>query len=312
MLQGIKTVPPPNVELLMRLLIAGWQGQLARALVEAAPGAHDIEALAIGRPALDLCEPASITRAMTDFRPDVIINTAAFTAVDKAESEPDAAFALNRDGARMLAEAANRRGSAIIHVSTDYVFDGSKPTPYVEEDPTGPLNVYGRSKLAGEAAVRAANPRHAIIRTSWVHSSSGTNFVRTMLRAAGDRKMLRVVDDQIGNPTYAPHLASAILDVARRITGAAADAGVWGTYHAAGTGSVTWCGLAREVFRLSALSGGPTATVEAITTADYPTPARRPANSQLDCRKLSGTFAVALPAWESGVAEGLARILANR
>ena len=175
----------------MRLLIAGWQGQLARALVEIAPGAADIDALAIGRPALDLCEPASITRAMTDFRPDVIINTAAYTAVDKAESEPDAACALNRDGARMLAEAAYKRGAAIIHVSTDYVFDGAKPTPYLEDDPTGPLNVYGRSKLAGEIAVRAANPRHVIVRTSWVHSAVGANFVRTMLRLGAERPSLR-------------------------------------------------------------------------------------------------------------------------
>jgi dTDP-4-dehydrorhamnose reductase len=293
----------------MRILIAGWQGQLARALVEIAPGAPDVEALAVGRPALDICEPGSITRAMTDFGPDVIVNAAAYTAVDKAESEPDAAFALNRDGPRMLAEAARKRGAVIIHVSTDYVFDGTKPTPYVEEDPVAPLGVYGRSKLEGEMAVRAANPRHLILRTAWVHSGGGNNFVRTMLRLAGDRPRLRVVDDQIGTPTYAPHLAEAILGLARQAVARPDDDPAWGTYHAAGRGAVTWCGLAREAMRVSALAGGPTAEVDAITTADYPTPARRPANSRLDCGRLQRTFGVALPDWEAGVAAGVARLL---
>lgn len=294
----------------MRLLIAGWQGQLARALVEIAPGHPDIEALAIGRPALDLCEPASITRAMTDFRPDVIINTAAYTAVDKAETEPDAAFALNRDGARLLAEAAHRRGAAIIHVSTDYVFDGAKPTPYLEDDATAPLNVYGRSKLEGELAVRAANPRHAIVRTAWVHSPGGANFVRTMLRLAADRKTLRVVDDQIGSPTYAPHLAMAIIALAGSISARNAADDCWGVYHAAGAGEVSWCGLAREVFRVSAARGGPSAEVEPITTADYPTPARRPANSRLDCTRLATRFGITMPPWQAGVADGVGRLLA--
>jgi dTDP-4-dehydrorhamnose reductase len=295
----------------MRLLIAGWQGQLARALVELAPGAADIDALAIGRPALDICEAATITRAMTDFRPDVIINTAAYTAVDKAESEPDAAFALNRDGARMLAEAAAKRGAAIIHVSTDYVFDGAKPSPYVEDDPTAPLNVYGRSKLEGERAVAAANPRHVIVRTSWVHSATGANFVKSMLRLAGERPKLSVVDDQIGSPTYAPHLAEAVLGIARQIAKAPAD-NVWGVYHAAGTGTVTWCGLAREALRVSSSLGGPSVPIEAIPTSSYPTPARRPMNSRLDCSKLERVFGIELPAWETGVADGVKRLLATQ
>ncbi len=295
----------------MRLLVAGWHGQLARALVEIAPGEADVKALAVGRPALDLCEPASITRSMTDFGPDVVINTAAYTAVDKAESEPEAAFALNRDGARLLAEAAAKRGAAIIHVSTDYVFDGTKPAPYVEDDPTAPLGVYGHSKLEGENAVRSVNPRHAVVRTAWVHSPGGANFVRTMLRLAGERPRVRVVDDQIGSPTYAPHLARAILQLARNLSTASADDPRWGTYHAAGSGAVTWCGLAREVFRVSKTLGGPSAEVEAITTADYPTPARRPANSRLDCGKLRRLHAITLPDWEAGVAEGVNRLLAK-
>ncbi len=293
----------------MRLLIAGWQGQLARALVELAPGATDIDALAVGRPALDICEAATITRAMTDFRPDVIINTAAYTAVDKAETEPAAAFALNRDGARMLAEAAAKRGAAIIHVSTDYVFDGAKPSAYVEDDATAPLNVYGRSKLEGEQAVAAANPRHVIVRTSWVHSATGANFVRTMLRLAAERPKLTVVDDQIGSPTYAPHLAEAVLGIARRIA-TSPSTGSWGVYHAAGTGTVTWCGLAREALRVSSSLGGPSVPVDPIPTSAYPTPARRPMNSRLDCGRLERTFGIKLPPWESGVADGVRRLLA--
>ena len=294
----------------MRLLIAGWQGQVARALVELAPSAPEVESFAVGRPGLDLCNASTITRAMTDFRPDVIINSAAYTAVDKAESEAPAALALNRDGARMLAEAAAKRGAAIIHISTDYVFDGSKPTPYVEDDPTAPLNVYGRSKLEGEQALAEANPRHVIARTSWVYSPTGANFVKTMLRLAGERKELRIVDDQIGNPTYAPHLAKALLQIARSVL--EDEPGQrWGTYHLAGSGTVSWCGFAREIFRVSATLGGPSADVAPIATADYPTPARRPANSRLDCSKAESTFGVVLPDWRAGVHDCVVRLLAR-
>ena len=302
----------------MRLLIAGWQGQVARALVEIAPAAPDITALAVGRPALDLCEPASITRAMTDFKPDVIVNTAAYTAVDLAEREPDAAFALNRDGARLLAEAAAKRGAALIHLSSDYVFDGAKSEPYVETDATAPLNVFGRSKLAGEDAVRLAAPRHVILRTSWVYSATGRNFVRTMLAKAQDVGLagapLRVVDDQAGSPTYAPHLAEAVLAVGRRIAGLdGRDEGrdLWGTYHAAGTGYASWCGLAREVFAASARTGGASASVTPIASADYPTLAARPLNARLDCSKLARMFAIRLPPWESGVHACVQRLLAQ-
>ena len=303
----------------MRLLIAGWQGQVARALAEAAPACADVEACAIGRPALDICEMKTITRALADHKPDVVINTAAYTAVDKAESEAEQAFALNRDGARMLAEAARERGAAIIHLSTDYVFDGSKKTPYVEDDPPAPASVYGRSKLEGEEAVRAANPRHVILRTAWVYSSVGSNFVKTMLRLAESRDQLGVVDDQFGNPTYAPHLAAAILEVARQITGGSnggnepaasrpGDPVPWGIYHAVGTGVTNWCELAREVFARSAALGGPVATVDGIATADYPTAAKRPANSQLDCSKLRRQFGHEQPHWKEGVKDCVTRL----
>jgi dTDP-4-dehydrorhamnose reductase len=295
----------------MRLLIAGWQGQVARALVELAPSAADIDAFAVGRPGLDLCEAATITRAVTDFKPDVVINSAAYTAVDKAESEVEAAFALNRDGARRLAEAAERRSAIIIHISTDYVFDGSKAGPYVESDPVAPLNVYGRSKLEGEEGVRATNPRHIIARTSWVFSPTGTNFVRTMLRLAGERPSLRVVDDQVGNPTYAPHLAQALLGIARQVVGRPAGDAAWGTYHLAGAGATSWCGFAREVFKASAAQGGPSAAVAPIPTSEYPTPARRPLNSRLDCAKAQSAFGVSLPDWRDGATACVAQLLAK-
>lgn len=292
----------------MRLLIAGWQGQVARALVELAPSAADVEAFAVGRPGLDLCNAATIKRAMTDVRPDVIINSAAYTAVDKAESEQEAAFALNRTGAGLLAEEAAKRGAAIIHISTDYVFDGQKSAPYVETDSVAPQSVYGRSKLQGEEAVRQVNGQHIIARTAWVYSPAGANFVKTMLRFAGERDSVRVVDDQMGNPTYAPHLAKALLDIARKVRREPRD-GQWGTYHLAGRGDVSWCGFAREVFRVSAELGGPSAEVTAITTADYPTQAARPKNSRLDCSKAEQTFGVALPDWREGVRECVTRLL---
>lgn len=292
----------------MRLLIAGWQGQLARALVEAAANRAEIKAVALGRPGLDLVRPGTIHSTLADTRPDIVINTAAYTQVDRAEQEEAAAMALNAEGARLIAEAAARRGAVIVHVSTDYVFDGTKAAPYVETDPTGPINAYGRSKLAGERAVAAANPRHLILRTAWVHSATGANFVKTMLRLGRERTEVRVVDDQVGSPTYAPHLAAAILAIAAQVRslGAAAP---WGTYHAAGTGSVSWCGLAREVFAVSARLGGPRPAVVAIPSADYPTPARRPANSRLDCGKLAASFGVRLPDWRQGVEEGVRRML---
>jgi dTDP-4-dehydrorhamnose reductase len=294
----------------MRLLIAGWQGQVARALVELAPSAADVEAFAVGRPGLDLCNAATIKRAMTDFHPDVIINSAAYTAVDKAESEQEAAFALNRTGAGLLAEEAAKRGAAIIHISTDYVFDGRKSVPYVETDAVAPQNIYGQSKLQGEQAVRQMNPEHVIARTAWVYSATGSNFVKTMLRLAGERDSLRVVDDQIGNPTYAPHLAKALLEIARKVRHAPRD-DQWGTYHLAGLGDVSWCGFAREVFRVSAELGGPSASVTPISTADYPTPAARPKNSRLDCSKAEQMFGVTLPDWREGVRECVTRLLAK-
>jgi dTDP-4-dehydrorhamnose reductase len=291
----------------MRLLIAGAQGQLARAMIELAPAAADVTAFAVGRPALDLTAPSSVLRTLADFKPDVIVNAAAYTAVDRAEQEPDAAMALNAEGPRRLAEATDRMGAALIHISTDCVFDGAKASPYVEDNATAPLSVYGRTKLMGEEAVRATAPHHIILRTSWVFSPYGANFVTRMLDLARQQSELRVVDDRVGCPTYAPHLAEAILDVARAAT-AAPHREIWGTYHGAGTGSVTWCGFAREIMRLSGAHGGPSVPVVPITSAEYPTPAIRPVNSCLDSSKLATVFGVALPPWQQGVAACIARL----
>ncbi|MEL6372969.1 MAG: dTDP-4-dehydrorhamnose reductase [Pseudomonadota bacterium] len=300
----------------MRLLIAGWQGQVARALVETAPGCADIEACAVGRPGLDICEAATITRAMADVRPDIIINSAAYTAVDQAESDVDAAFRLNRDGAGLLAQAAAQRDLPIIHISTDYVFDGAKAEPYREDDATTPASVYGHSKLAGEVAVRGANPRHIILRTAWVYSPFGKNFVKTMLNLAQSRDDLGVVADQVGSPTYAPHLSAAILEIARQVVRkgekAAFDDARWGLYHAVGHGETSWHGLAQAVFARAAHHGAKVpSSVRAIETAQYPTPAQRPANSRLDTSKLADTFDVRLPPWQEGVDACVDRLLGD-
>ncbi len=287
----------------MRLLITGSHGQVAQSLAEAGARRQDVQAMAVGRPALDLAKLPTILRTVADQRPDVVINTAAYTAVDKAESEPEQAHALNCEGARLIAEAAAQRGIPIIHLSTDYVFDGAKPAPYVETDATAPLGVYGRTKMAGEAAVIAANPKHIILRTAWVHSPFGQNFIKTMLRLAAERPELRVVSDQFGSPTYAPHLASAILDIAAAIAGQAAAP--WGIYHLAGQGETSWHGLAEHAVRAAGRTG---VTVKAITTADYPTAAPRPANSRLDSSKAKTTFGVHLPDWRAGADECVRRL----
>ncbi len=293
----------------MRILVAGSEGQLARSLRALSPP-RGTEIIAVGRPDLDLLVPSTIEAAFDAARPDLVVNAAAYTAVDKAESEPEAALAVNAAGAEALALQCATRSLPIIHVSTDYVFDGSKPSAYREADPVSPLGAYGRSKLEGERRVAAACPQHVILRTAWVFSPYGQNFVKTMLRLAESRPEISVVDDQIGSPTYAPHLAAAILEVARSL--ARPEAVTWGIYHAAGSGEATWCGLAREALGVSERLGGPTATVRAITTAEYPTPARRPANSRLDCTRLKAAFGVEMPPWREGVETCVRQLLSMR
>lgn len=295
----------------MRLLIAGWQGQIAQALSEMATARADVTACAIGRPALNICQVGSIERALGGIRPDVIINTAAYTAVDKAELEPERAFALNRDGARMLAGVAARRGIPIIHLSTDYVFNGRSASAYVEADATDPTTIYGRSKLEGEAAVQAANPMHIILRTAWVHSPFGHNFVTTIVERARDGSPLRVVSDRHGSPTYAPDLAEAILALAARVTRANDIEPAWGIYHAAGGGRASWYDVARKVL-LSSDDLGPALTrLVAIRTEEHPPGIRRPVNSELDCAKLERNFQIRLPAWQEGITACVKRLTAR-
>ena len=291
----------------MRLLITGWQGQLAQALVARSVRVGDVEACAVGRPALDLCSLPTIERAMTEVRPTLVVNAAAYTAVDAAETDEAAAHALNADGAGLIARAAAQKGVPIVHISTDYVYDGTKAGAYVETDPTNPVNAYGRSKLAGERAVAAANPQHIILRTCWVYSATGKNFVKTMLRLAEDRPEIGVVDDQIGCPTFAPHLADAILQLARGLNKAGGD-GRWGVYHAAGSGETSWYGFARAIFDETGSRGGEVPRVRPLTTAQYPTPARRPANSRLDCAKLAANFGVRQSEWRDGLRVCLAEL----
>jgi dTDP-4-dehydrorhamnose reductase len=230
----------------------------------------------------------------------LIVNAAAYTAVDKAEAEPESAWRANRDGPAQLAAWCAETGVPLIHVSTDYVFDGRKGAPYVETDPTSPTGVYGASKLAGEQAVAASGARAVVLRTSWVYAATGRNFVLTMLNAARKTGNLRVVADQRGCPTAADDLAAAILAVADRLAAGWDDA-FGGIFHAAGSGETTWHGLAEAVFARAERHGLARPAVAAITTAEYPTPARRPPDSRLDCGKLQGVFGLRLPAWHDSV-----------
>jgi dTDP-4-dehydrorhamnose reductase len=293
----------------MRLYVIGGEGQVARALREAAVGRPDIVFGSSSRAELDLLNPASIDQALDAFRPDVVINPAAYTAVDKAEAEPKLAFAINRDGAGAVAAAAAAQNAPVIHFSTDYVYDGKKTGAYVESDRVAPQGVYGQSKLAGEQAVTAAHPRHVVLRTSWVYAPFGSNFVRTMLRLAAERDRLRVVDDQVGCPTYAPDIADAVLAIAERIAGERWRPEYAGVTHLAGPDTLTWCGFAREIMRQSALHGGRSVPVDAISTADYPTPAARPANSRLSTARLAEVFDIQLQSMETSLANCLDRLL---
>ena len=292
----------------MKVMVIGKDGQLARSLLEK-QGSRSIAIEGTARPDLDFCDPASIEAAIARIAPAIVVNAAAYTAVDKAESEPDLAHAINATGAGAVAKACARHAIPIIQISTDYVYAGDKTSAYTEDDPVAPAGVYGRTKLEGERLVAAACRQHIILRTAWVYSPFGNNFVKTMLRLAASRSELGVVDDQTGCPTYAPHLADAILAVCDRILAPGNPSPSWGIYHAAGTGEATWCGFARAVFKLSSERGGPSATVRAITTAEYPTPAKRPANSRLDGTKLAKNFGVKLPDWRAGAAECVARLV---
>lgn len=292
----------------MKLAVTGTAGQVAMSLAERGRAAGH-EVILLGRPELDLAvtDEAQMRALLERAAVDAVVSAAAYTAVDRAESEPDAAFAVNAQGAGRLAGAAASLGLPLIHLSTDYVFDGSGTRGWREDDPTGPQGVYGASKLAGEAAVLAAHPRATVLRTAWVYSPFGTNFVKTMLRLAESRDEVGVVADQFGNPTSALDIADGVLALAGRDGGAPA-----GLFHMVGSGETHWAGLAEAVFAESAARGGPAARVRHIATADYPTPARRPANSRLDCSRLEREYGVRLPEWRSSLAPVIERLVTAR
>ena len=292
----------------MKLLVFGAAGQVGHDLCRRKwPDGYEITGL--GREAVDIAEREAVVAAVARERPDIVVNAAAYTAVDRAEIEPEAAAAANCAGPANLAAACRDAGMPLIHLSTDYVFDGTKSGAYREDDPVNPLGVYGASKEAGERAVRAALPEHVILRTAWVYSAHGHNFVRTMLRLGAERPVLRVVADQQGSPTSAADIAAAIAQVAQRI---AAGGASWGTYHFTGAGVVTWHGFAEAIFELAsqhrAFERRPMPRVEAITTADYPTPARRPANSVLDCNRIGEACGIVPRPWRTALAEVIREI----
>ncbi|MAM41028.1 MAG: dTDP-4-dehydrorhamnose reductase [Erythrobacter sp.] len=290
----------------MRIAVTGTAGQVVTGLLERGQAAGH-EVIAVGRPDLDLADPASIARALEAARPDVIVSAAAYTAVDKAESESDLAFAVNGAGAGAVAQTAKVLDVPVIHISTDYVFDGTLDRPYVETDPTGPTGVYGASKLAGEQAVLAAHDDSAVLRVAWVYSPFGGNFVKTMLRLAPDRDELGVVSDQVGNPTSALAIADGILQVATNMVSTSSPE-LRGIFHMTALGEASWADFAEAIFAASAARGGPSASVRHIGTADYPTPATRPANSRLDCARIATAHGVTLPDWRASLEEVMDRL----
>lgn len=282
----------------MKILVFGSGGQVGREVCRAArPGRYTI--LPLDRRVLDITDSAGVDAILTREAPDLAINLAAYTTVDRAESEPDIAWAVNCAGAAHIAAACGEKATPLIHLSTDYVFDGRKVGPYREEDAVNPLGVYGRSKEAGERAVRAALGQHVILRTAWVYGAFGANFVKTMLRLAVERPALRVVADQRGCPTAAADIAAALIVIAGHIERGEVK---WGTYHFAGDEAVSWHGFAEAIVDLAAPRLATPPQIEPITTAQYPTPARRPMNSVLDCSKISETFGISSSPWRRSLA----------
>lgn len=289
------------------ILVTGGSGQLASALVAAAT----LPMCRLGRPVFDFDRPESIGAAFHQANPWLVVNAAAYTAVDAAEQDEAAAYRANRDGPAELARLCEAAGIPLIHLSTDYVFDGNKGEPYVETDQVAPQCVYGASKLAGENAVLDSGARAVVLRTSWVYAPTGRNFVRTMLTLGKTRDRLTVVADQKGCPTTAQDLAAAILEIAARIAASGWQDPFGGVFHAAGTGWTTWYGLATAAFAEAARHGAPVPRVDPITTADWPTPAKRPADSRLDCTKLATVFGVRLPEWRPSLARTIDAIFAE-
>ena len=292
------------------ILVTGGSGQLAWAL-DASAQAHGIPILRVGRPQFDFERPESIAAIFAAVAPSLVVNTASYTAVDAAESDVVAATIANQHGPAQLARLCERTGISLIHLSTDYVFDGTKGAPYEETDQTAPLGIYGATKLEGEHLVLAHCSRSIVLRTSWLYSSRGKNFVRTMLRLGCQGSQLRVVADQKGCPTSAKDLAEAIWIIVTRLRNTAWAPRYHDIYHIAGTGSASWHEFACAVFEEAERHGLSVPPVTAIATADWPTPARRPADSRLDCKKIAEVFGVCLPAWRPSLAKVVDGIFAT-
>jgi dTDP-4-dehydrorhamnose reductase len=287
----------------MKILLMGGQGQVGFELQRSLAVLGDLAVA--GRARCDLTDADAIRALMRAERPGIVVNAAAYTAVDRAESEPDQAMRVNGSAPGLLAREAEEIGALLVHYSTDYVFDGSKPGSYAEHDAVAPCNVYGCSKLAGEAEIQAAGDRHLILRTSWVYGAHGANFLKTMLRLMGERDVLNVVADQTGAPTGAALIADVTAHLLAQYLGANGAGYPYGLYHLAAGGETTWHGYARLIAQEALDAGLPLRakpdTVRPIATSDYPLPARRPANSRLDTGKLQSAFGLRLPSWEDGV-----------
>ena len=297
----------------MKILLLGKNGQVGWELQRSLAPLGELVALDFDSPgplSADFSRPESLAATVQAVAPDVIVNAAAHTAVDKAETEPDLARAINATAPGVLAREAAARGAWLVHYSTDYVFDGSGHAPRDEDAPTGPLSVYGRTKLEGEQAVRASGCRHLILRTSWVYGARGGNFARTMLKLAQEHEALRVVDDQIGAPTGADLLADL---TAHMLRAARADASLAGTYHAVASGETSWHGYACHVIAFARAAGlavkVATEAIEAVPTTAFPLPAPRPLNSRLSTRKLQERFGLVLPDWRQGIERMLTEVL---
>lgn len=284
----------------MRVLINGQHGQVSLELQRRLRNVGEL--IVMGRDQLDLAKPDLIRETVRSIRPDLIINAAGYTGVDQAESEPEAAFALNAVAPGILAEEALALDVPLIHYSTDYVFDGSKPEPYSEEDIPNPLGIYGKSKLAGERAIAAVDGKYLILRTSWVYSTHGHNFLLTMQRLLQERSELRIVDDQIGAPTWAGSVANSTLAI---IEGWQRGNEMWGTYHLTAQGQVSWFGFAQAIRDALQRQGKPVATLLPISSAEYPAKAARPLNSRLDCSGLENDWGVSQPHWQEALLECL-------
>ncbi len=286
----------------MKILITGQHGQVSRELQLRLQGLGEL--IVLGRDRLDLADAEQIRQQVRGNRPGLIINAAAHTAVDLAESEPDAAYAINATAPGILAEEAKALGVPLIHYSTDYVFDGSKPAPYTEADTPNPLGVYGQSKLAGEQAIAAVGGEYLILRTSWVYSNHGKNFLLTMQRLLQEKPHMRIVADQIGAPTWAGTIANSTRVLIERWQ--AGEAGQWGTYHLTARGETSWFGFAQAIGEHLRAQGKACAELEAIPSSAYPTPAKRPLNSRLDCSRLQQQWHVSQPQWQDALRECLA------